>query len=56
MWSLIDSGLHERFSEHPEVRAQLARFTADVAHGRASPSAAAAALLALAQGNGERKP
>jgi LAO/AO transport system kinase len=56
MWSLIDSGLHERFSEHPEVRSQLARFTADVAHGRASSSAAAAALLALAQGNGERKP
>ena len=56
MWSLIDSGLHERFSEHREVRSQLARFTADVAHGRASPSAAAAALLALAQGNGERKP
>jgi GTPase len=56
MWGLIDSGLHERFSEHPDVRSQLARFTADVAHGRASPSAAAAALLALAQGNGERKP
>jgi LAO/AO transport system kinase len=50
MWSLIDSGLHERFSEHPEVRSQLARLTEDVAHGRATPSGAAAELLQLAHG------
>ena len=50
MWSLIDAGLHEWFSEHPEVRSQLARFTEDVAHGRATPSGAAAELLQLAHG------
>jgi LAO/AO transport system kinase len=56
MWSLIESGLHERFRAHRSVRAQLARMTEDVAHGRATPSAAAASLLALAQQNGEGKP
>jgi LAO/AO transport system kinase len=56
MWSLIESGLHERFRAHPAVRAQLGRLTEDVAHGRATPSAAAASLLALAQQNGEGKP
>jgi len=55
MWSLIESGLHERFRAHPAVRAQLAQLTEDVAHGRATPSAAAASLLALTQ-NGEGKP
>ena len=55
MWSLIESGLQERFRAHPAVRAQLARLTEDVAHGRATPSAAASSLLALAQ-NGEGEP
>ncbi|MGH8674492.1 MAG: methylmalonyl Co-A mutase-associated GTPase MeaB, partial [Burkholderiales bacterium] len=50
MWSLIESGLHERFRAHPQVRAEVARLTGDVAHGRMTPSVAAAALLALAQG------
>ena len=53
MWSLIESGLHEAFRAHPGVREQLARLTEDVAHGRATPSAAASSLLALAQQNGE---
>ena len=56
MWSLIESGLHERFRAHAAVRAQLERLTEDVARGRATPSAAAASLLALAQQNGEGKP
>ena len=56
MWSLIESGLHERFRAHPAVRAELARLTEDVAHGRATPSAAASSLLALAAQNGEGKP
>jgi len=55
MWSLIESGLHERFRAHGSVRAQLAQITEDVAHGRATPSAAASSLLALAQQNGEGK-
>jgi len=50
MWSLIESGLHERFRAHPEVRSQLARLTEDVANGRATPSGAAAELLQLAHG------
>jgi len=49
MWSLIESGLQEQFRAHPAVRAQLAKVTEDVAHGRATPSAAASSLLALAQ-------
>jgi LAO/AO transport system kinase len=56
MWSLIESGLHEQFRAHPAVRAQLARLTEDVAHGRATPSAAASSLLALAGQNVEGKP
>jgi len=56
MWSLIESGLHEQFRAHPAVRAQLARLTEEVAHGRASPSAAASSLLALAGQNVEGKP
>jgi LAO/AO transport system kinase len=56
MWSLIESGLQERFRAHPAVRAELARLTEDVAHGRATPSAAASSLLTLAGQNGEGKP
>ena len=56
MWSLIESGLHEQFRAHPAVRAQLARLTEEVAHGRATPSAAASSLLALAGQNVEGKP
>jgi LAO/AO transport system kinase len=56
MWSLIESGLHEQFRAHPAVRAELTRLTEDVAHGRATPSAAAASLLALAGQNVEGKP
>ena len=56
MWSLIESGLHEQFRAHPAVRAQLAQLTEDVAHGRATPSAAASSLLALAGQNVEGKP
>jgi LAO/AO transport system kinase len=56
MWSLIESGLHERFGALPQVREALPRLTEDVAHGRATPSAAAAALLALAHANVEGRP
>jgi len=56
MWSLIESGLHERFRAHPAVRAELERLTEDVAHGRATPTAAASSLLTLAGQNGEGKP
>lgn len=51
MWNLIESGLRDAFRNHPEVRAELPQLSEAVEHGRVTPSAAAAKLLALARGN-----
>ncbi len=51
MWNLIEAGLHDAFREHPDVRAELSQLTEAVEHGRVTPSAAAAKLLALASRN-----
>ncbi|WP_391527555.1 methylmalonyl Co-A mutase-associated GTPase MeaB [Denitromonas halophila] len=45
MWELIDSGLRQRFREHPQVRAELAALQAAVAQGETTPAAAAHTLL-----------
>ncbi|TVO67250.1 methylmalonyl Co-A mutase-associated GTPase MeaB [Denitromonas ohlonensis] len=45
MWELIDSGLRQRFREHPQVRAELAALQAAVAQGETTPAAAAHILL-----------
>jgi len=45
MWSLIDEGLTERFSRHPEVKKQLARITREVERGHLAPTTAAEKLL-----------
>lgn len=45
MWELIDSGLRQRFREHPGVRAELAGLQAAVARGETTPAAAAHHLL-----------
>jgi len=45
MWSEIQDGLIAQLADHPKVKASLARWEAEVAAGRASPSAAARALL-----------
>ena len=45
MWELIDSGLRQRFREHPQVRADLAALQRAVAHGETTPAAAAHRLL-----------
>jgi LAO/AO transport system kinase len=55
MWSLIESGLRERFRAHPQVQARLAQLSEAVAEGRSTPAAAAATLLALAEGKGKNK-
>lgn len=45
MWRLIDTGLRQRFREHPGVRTQLPVLSAAVAAGASSPVAAARRLL-----------
>jgi len=45
MWSLIDSGLHQYFRQHPAVRASLAELGQAVSEGRTTPGAAAYRLL-----------
>jgi LAO/AO transport system kinase len=45
MWTLIDSGLRERFRQHPQVRRHLEPVSHDVAAGRTTPAAAARQLL-----------
>ena len=47
MWSRIEDGLKERFFNHPEVRARLARIEAAVARGKLSPTVGAETLLFL---------
>ncbi len=45
MWTLIDSGLHRRFREHPDVRRDLAAISQAVALGNMSATVAAGRLL-----------
>ena len=45
MWQLIDSGLRQKFRQHPKVQARLGLLTDEVAEGKASPTAAALDLL-----------
>ena len=53
MWQLIDTGLHERFRDHPAVQATLKNLSAEVEAGRVTPSTAANRLLDLAQQPGQ---
>lgn len=45
MWSMIESGLHHRFRNHPSIHAALPGISQDVAAGRMTPGAAAHTLL-----------
>ncbi len=45
MWQLIESGLHQHFRNHPQVRAALPALTRSVEAGQTTPAAAAYALL-----------
>ena len=47
MWQLIDSGLRERFREHPGVRASLPELAQAVEQGATTPATAAHRLLNL---------
>jgi LAO/AO transport system kinase len=47
MWERIDTGLKQRFKDHPQVRAQLSETTAQVLAGDLPASTAARALLDL---------
>jgi len=47
MWSLVEEGLRERFSHHPEIRRELPQLTFQVEHGQLSPTAAACRLLSV---------
>jgi LAO/AO transport system kinase len=47
MWERIESGLRQRFREHPAVVAALPALVADVRAGRTAPSTAARRLLEL---------
>lgn len=47
MWQQIDSGLHNRFREHPAVKSALAELSVSVEAGTTTPAAAAQRLLAL---------
>jgi LAO/AO transport system kinase len=47
MWERIEAGLHQRFNDHPAVRATLPAVTADVRAGRLAASVAARRLLDL---------
>jgi LAO/AO transport system kinase len=50
MSELIESGLHERFNNHPGVQASLPELTAAVEAGAVAPTAAAHRLLGLLNG------
>ncbi len=50
MWTLIDSGLHKRFRELPDVRRQLEAVSQSVATGSMSAAAAACRLLGCLDG------
>jgi LAO/AO transport system kinase len=47
MWERIEAGLHQRFGDHPAVRAALPGVTDEVRAGRLAPSVAARRLLDL---------
>ncbi len=47
MWQQIDSGLRNRFREHPAVKSALADISVSVEAGSTTPAAAAQRLLAL---------
>ncbi len=47
MWQQIDSGLRQRFREHPAVKSALAELSVSVEAGATTPSAAAQRLLGL---------
>lgn len=47
MWQQIDSGLRQRFREHPAVQSALAELSVSVEAGGTTPAAAAQRLLAL---------
>lgn len=51
MWSLIETGLHQLFRNHPEVRATLPELSRSVAAGQTNPGAAACRLLTALQHN-----
>ena len=46
MWSLIESGLHQFFRNHPQVHAALPNLSGQVAGGVTTPGTAAQQLLA----------
>ncbi len=46
MWSLIESGLHQFFRNHPQVHAALPKLSSQVASGTTTPGTAAQRLLA----------
>ncbi|MDR2014402.1 MAG: methylmalonyl Co-A mutase-associated GTPase MeaB [Azoarcus sp.] len=50
MWELIDTGLKQRFRQHPQIRAELPGFVEAVEEGRVTPSAAARELLGFLSG------
>ena len=45
MWSLVDEGLQDAFRSHPTVAARIPEVESAVAARKASPAAAARALL-----------
>ncbi len=47
MWELIETGLHERFRNHPGVQASLPELSAAVEDGGVAPAVAAHRLLGL---------
>lgn len=47
MWQQIDSGLHQRFRQHPAVQSALPELSVSVEAGSTTPAAAAQRLLAL---------
>jgi LAO/AO transport system kinase len=49
MWTLIDSGLRERFHAHPDVQSALKEVSCEVEAGSMTPTAAANRLLDMAQ-------
>ncbi|MDR0565226.1 MAG: methylmalonyl Co-A mutase-associated GTPase MeaB [Azoarcus sp.] len=50
MWELIDSGLRQRFRQHPQVKAALPALKTAVEEGRVTPSAAVCELLGFLNG------
>jgi LAO/AO transport system kinase len=50
MWERIESGLHERFNNHPGVQSSLPELTAAVEAGAVTPTVAAHRLLGLLNG------